>query len=304
MYFKKAIPSDPLKKYIQNYWIAKEDGYRMIREINPSSNICVCYNLEREACYKLVTKDFWGEQKQSIDTLLKKIGEGLIDARNVVIGPHRSMMIETSDNSVFTVGIEFKTGIRKRFFGREVSKMTDKIIIVDNSNAILSNLADIISKCTTADIFGVVDNYLIEQYLPYMSQRSENDYLLELINKVSGNPFDANIDTMSQELHTCPRNFERLFKQYTGLTPKQFVSIKKINKVSECMIEHQEKSLVEVLEMCGYYDQTHINRDFKIIGGLPATQVFQNIKQKLVNSPDTLGLNYDVEGVCGFNLLM
>lgn len=304
MYFKKAIPSDSLKKYIQNYWMVKEDGYRMIREINPSSNICVCFHIGYEASYKMISKDFSEGQKQSADFFLKKIDVNPIIAQQVIIGPHRSLIIESSDNSIYAFGIEFKIGMRKRFFGCDIATLTDTIIPLGNNDIILSKLADIVSKCKMDDLFGIVDKYLIEKRLSFTPHKIEAEYWFEIINQVSENPFEANVDAISKKLHTSPRHFERVFKQYTGLTPKQFISIQKINKVSERMIEHQGNSLVEILEMCGYYDLTHINRDFKIIGGLPATQVFQNIKQKLVNSPDTLGLNYDVEGVCGFNLLM
>ena len=104
-------------------------------------------------------------------------------------------------------------------------------------------------------------------------------------------------------MNMSKRNFERLFKQFTGLTPKQFIGIQRVNMVCKRMIEHQDYSLMEILESCGYYDQAHINRDFNIIGGLPATQIFQNIKDHLVNTPDALCLNNNIDGVCGFNTL-
>ena len=276
----------------------------MIREINPSANICVCFNKESNTSYKMISKDFAEVEKQSANSFLKKIDVNPIIVRNAIIGPHRNIIIESSEKNICSFGIEFKTSASNRFFGKEIKNLTDNIIPLDITNMALSRLADIVSKCTMENLFNTVDNYLINKYLPYITSKTRNECLLELINEVSDNPFDANIDIMANKLHTCQRNFERLFKQYTGLTPKQFISIKKINKVIERMIEHQRKNLVEILESCGYYDQAHINRDFKIIGGLSATQIFQNIKNRLTSSPDVLCLNYDIDGVCGFNLLM
>lgn len=303
MFFKKSLPSDPLKKYIKCYWVAKEDGYKMIREINPTSNICVCIHINHDASYKLITKDFLEGKKQTAGLVLKNIEINPVIARNAIIGPHRTMMIATSENKTNTFCIEFKTGIRKRFFGKDITTLSDNIIQLDNTNTILSGLANIVPQCNTDEIFDVVDNYLTEKYLPIISHKVENDSLLEVINQTILNPLGASVETMAAQMNMSKRNFERLFKQFTGLTPKQFIVIQRINKVIECMKGHKDNTLTEILEMSGYYDQTHINHEFHTIGGLPATQVLNNLRKQLVDSPDTLCLNYEIGGVCGFNTL-
>lgn len=304
MYFKKSKPSDSLRKYIHCYWVAKVDGTKVLREINPSTNISVCFHLGHSANFRLLPNDFCKGQKVSFDTIIKWVNCDSSIVQNVIIGPHRRLMVETSENVFYALGIEFKTGMRKIFFGNKIINLSDKILPLDSSDILLSKIPTIISECRLEDMFGCIDKYLTNNLLQYIQNKYVDEDLYELIEEVSENPFDAKVSLMDDRMNTCLRNIEYYFKQYTGLTPKQFISIKKIKKVCECMIEHQESSLVEILESCGYYDQTHINRDFKIIGGLPATLVFENIKRQLTNSPDALCLNYDLEGVCGFNLLM
>ena len=303
MLFKKTPPSDRLKNYIECYWIAQEDGSKMIREINPSSNICVQFHIDHDANYKLITKDFSEGKKQTVDLLMKEIGVNPTTARNVIIGPHRTMMIETSENTINTFCIKFKTGIRKRFFGKEIISLTDNIIQLDNTNTLLSGLANIVSQCNTDEIFDIVDKFLTEKYWPIISRKAENDSLLDVINETTLNPLCANVESMAAQMNMSKRNFERLFKQFIGLTPKQFIVIQRINKVIECMKGHKDNTLTEILEMSGYYDQTHINHEFNTIGGLPATQVLNNFRKQLVDSPDTLCLNFEIDGVCGFNTL-
>ena len=304
MLFRKSKPSDTLKKYVECYWVAQLDEKQVIREINPSSNISVCFHLEDFANYRLLPNDFCKGQNVSFDTITKWVNDKPTSAQNVIIGPHRRLIIETSEKGFCTFGIEFKTGMRKTFLSNKIINLSNKILPLDSINLVLSHIPTIISKCTLEDIFDLADRYLTDTLLPYIHSKEADGLLYELIEEVSENPFNAKVSLMDDIMNTCRRNIEYYFKQYTGLTPKQFISIQKINKVIECMIEHQEYSLVEVLESCGYYDQAHINRDFKIIGGLPATQVFKNIKSQLSYSPDALCLNYDWEGVCGFNLLL
>jgi hypothetical protein len=64
--------------------------------------------------------------------------------------------------------------------------------------------------------------------LQYIQNKYVDENLYELIEEVSENPFDAKVSLMDDRMNTCLRNIEYYFKQYTGLTPKQFISIKKI----------------------------------------------------------------------------
>ncbi|MBO7441164.1 MAG: hypothetical protein J6U21_15940 [Bacteroidales bacterium] len=171
-----------MKKYIKCYWVAKEDGYKMIREINPTSNICVCFHIGHDASYKLITKDFLDGKKQTAELMLKNIEINPVIVRNAIIGPHRTMMIATSENKTNTFCIEFKTGNRKRIFGKDIATLSDNIIQLDNTNTILSGLANIVSQCNIDEIFDVVDNYLTEKYLPIIPPPIQN---LQSINRLN-----------------------------------------------------------------------------------------------------------------------
>lgn len=304
MFFRKAKPSEPLRKSIDCYWVAKTDGAKVIREINPSANISVCFHLGHFGNFRLLPNDFCKGQNVSFDTIIKWVNDNPVSAKNVIIGQHRRLIVETSENGFYAFGIEFKTGSRKNFFGNKIINLSNKILPLDSNNIVLSHIPTIILKCALEDIFEEVDRYLTDNLLPYINSKGADGLFYELIEEVSENPFNAKVSLMDDRMNTCLRNIEYYFKQYTGLTPKQFIGIQKINKVIECMIEHKEYSLMDILELCGYYDQTHINRDFKIIGGLPATQVFENVKRQLISSPDVLCLGYDIDGICGFNLLV
>ncbi|MBQ4408539.1 MAG: AraC family transcriptional regulator [Bacteroidales bacterium] len=304
MLFKKETPSDPLRKYVDCYWVAKADGDKVLRVVSPSTNISLCIHLGHSANYRLLPSEFYKGQDVSLDAIIKWVNTNPTTAQNVIIGPHRRLMVETCENFFYALGVEFKTGVRKSFFGTEILRLSDKIMPLDSGNILLSRLPAIISNCAWKDIFDVVDRYLTDKLLPYIDSKGVGGNILELIEEISEHPFDANAPLMVGKMKTCLRSVEYCFKQYTGLTPKQFIGIHRINRVVECMMEHQEKNLAEVLELCGYYDQAHINRDFKIVGALPATQVFKNIRRLQVGSPGALYLNSDLDSVCGFNLLI
>lgn len=303
MFIKKYIPKYPLNKYIKYYWVLKGDG-KMIREISPSSNISVCYHIEGKSSYCYLSSDFWNGQPQSVVFLLGKLGDAPATASDFIIGPHRNIMMEYSDDGMFTFGIEFKTGLRKVFFGNDITILSNNVVPLPDNVAILSPIKNLISCCPENRLIDEVDDYLTNNLLPYMQNKDYNSELPLIMDSISANPFEAEVSILAERMYMSERSFQRLFRQHTGLTLRGFIGIKKIDKVLDMMMTHKECSLIEVLEMSGYYDYTHINRDFKIIGGLPASQVLKNIHENISQTSESFCLNYPREDVCAVNLLV
>jgi AraC-like DNA-binding protein len=73
-----------------------------------------------------------------------------------------------------------------------------------------------------------------------------------------------------QEVHTeaylSLRQFERVFRHYTGMAPKTFTRISRFHRALEQYGSHN--SLTQIAYHCGYYDQSHFIHDFKEFSGL------------------------------------
>jgi AraC-like DNA-binding protein len=52
-----------------------------------------------------------------------------------------------------------------------------------------------------------------------------------------------------------------------GLTPKAFAQILRFDKGIRRLRREGRRSLAEVAQDCGYYDQAHFNRDFRRFAG-------------------------------------
>lgn len=57
------------------------------------------------------------------------------------------------------------------------------------------------------------------------------------------------------------------FRTQTGLTPKSAASILRLNRAAEDLIVQPEISVSSVAVSCGYYDQAHLNHDFRRFAG-------------------------------------
>ncbi len=64
--------------------------------------------------------------------------------------------------------------------------------------------------------------------------------------------------------------FLRLFKKHTGLTPANYIIIKRLEKAKRAL--RQGRPIVDAVYDCGFYDQSHFHKYFKKFTGLTPAQ--------------------------------
>ncbi len=74
------------------------------------------------------------------------------------------------------------------------------------------------------------------------------------------------LDKTAQSFGMNKYKFLRLFKQETGLTPKNFAAIKRIEKAKELISKNND--LMSVALDSGFYDQAHMTKEFKRYTGV------------------------------------
>ena len=62
------------------------------------------------------------------------------------------------------------------------------------------------------------------------------------------------------------------FRAQTGLTPKAAASMLRFNRAAELLVVQENTSIASVALSCGYYDQAHLNRDFRRLAGCTPTE--------------------------------
>lgn len=73
------------------------------------------------------------------------------------------------------------------------------------------------------------------------------------------------IDKICSELTISRRKIERLFNNYIGLSPKQYINTNRFNKACETISSNPNVKLCEMSLDCSYYDQSHFTSEFKLI---------------------------------------
>ncbi|RDY59888.1 helix-turn-helix transcriptional regulator [Flagellimonas nanhaiensis] len=84
------------------------------------------------------------------------------------------------------------------------------------------------------------------------------------------------LEKTAQKFGVNKFKFLRLFKQETGLTPTNFILLKRINRSKELLLK--EESILDVAIASGFYDSSHFHRNFIKYTGITPSEYHRVVK--------------------------
>ena len=77
------------------------------------------------------------------------------------------------------------------------------------------------------------------------------------------------VGDIAKRLHLSETHFRRVFTQYMGVSPLEYINIVRIRSACEYLIKTDD-SIAAIAEKCGYYTSSTFNRNFhKTVGMTP-----------------------------------
>jgi AraC-like DNA-binding protein len=106
----------------------------------------------------------------------------------------------------------------------------------------------------------------LEQWLSQRTRRSPRPQVEAIVGAIIRSGGQAPVDVLAARSGTSLRQLERHFRNDVGLTPKALSRIVRLQ--SALRLVRQGRSLSEVALACGFYDQSHMTRDFREIAAM------------------------------------
>jgi len=119
-------------------------------------------------------------------------------------------------------------------------------------------------KQSIAEIVAHTNSYLLKRFSCLYPVESQIIRAVDLISLSKG---QLSLADVASNVCLCQRHFERKFKSAIGVNPKMFTKIVRFNNALQCMQRHQHADLLTISVECGYYDRTHLAKDFKLLTG-------------------------------------
>jgi AraC-like DNA-binding protein len=244
MIYKQAIPHIALANSIDSYWSIKGAGSEIHAE-----------RIFPDGCPGLV---------------LNVGGKCITDNGLVTMHPGRAYLVgamtfykETYLNrDHHLIGVCFKPGALSQFFNylplAEIAEQT-----VELEKALSPD------TCKMQELsFAELNAFFLKRLT---APKHDLFTIVKCIKETKG---QITVDALAKKNHTAPRQLERTFHKYIGITPKEFISIARFQQVfSKVTHNIKQESLLDIAIEYGYYDHAHLTNDIKRYTGVPPSQL-------------------------------
>lgn len=252
MKYQEIKPGELLKPYVKCYFIFESDSNVELDDtVFPAGNMEMIFNLG-EGVWRTEVKgvfedtppvELWGQITQP--TPVRSVGKQLM------------------------LGAKFLPHTPAFFLDEEVSLFNDKVM--DLRDLLGASVKELHEKLLETPTPGKRIQ-LLEQFLIHcisMKQRKAEKLRMigEIMKDMRHNSFADTIENTANRYNVTPRYLQKLFVQYTGMTPKLYNKINRF-QLSLQLISKNESSFTSIAYDCGYADQSHFIRDFKSFTGL------------------------------------
>lgn len=198
--------------------------------------------------------------------------QGILQPQCLICGQQTQYMDVVTSNSVGVIAVVFYPHTFRAFFPDPVNEFTNQSIALDNFfRREISKLQErIIEAQHTPDRIRLIEHFLLRRLsLPY-----HFDITKAAVNTIAKAQGQITIDETAKQLHISRRQFERLFLVNVGMPPKQFGRI--VRWQNTINLFRTDRSLTELSQEGGYFDQSHLIREFKEFTGLSPKAFFRH----------------------------
>lgn len=250
-------PSPALGTWIDRYWICED--YRPLHELEyklPDVHTSWIINLRHDSfrIYGHGTPDRYEQMPGAI-----------------VAGPKTSRYWLNTLCQNACLGIEFKPGGAYPFLGGWMSELQD----IDIPLREVIRHPDISSlRCELSELsepmerFRRVDQFLIDCLSRQIEIPRSHSAVMAGLQALAENPGNILVREIAEKANISTEWFIQLFKQETGLTPKQYAVVARFQRAVQYIRRKPGGDALETALACGYYDQSHLIRDFRLRSGM------------------------------------
>jgi AraC-like DNA-binding protein len=87
------------------------------------------------------------------------------------------------------------------------------------------------------------------------------------------------LDDLVQKAGLSQRQFERKFIEQVGMRPKLYCRVSRLNNAIRLKEQRPDQPWTDITYQAGYFDQTHLIKDFKLLAGATPSEFFRLITE-------------------------
>jgi AraC-like DNA-binding protein len=249
MYYREFGPNSILKNYIQCYFVCETDiAISTEDQVFATGCIEIMFNLGTDGPQQIKNGDLINQPD------IQLWGQTIRPCNFTSFGKH------------IMFGIRFFTHTAACFFNERVEEFNDQVIdfkdIGGKETALLHS--KLLEAKSLERRIELVDIFLLQRLS--VNKFSRLGLLSSIMHDLSRDDFFENINTVASRYGISSRYLQKIFLNYSGLSPNLFSKIARFQK-SLHLVAGKKLSLTTIAYQCGYFDQSHFIKDFKFFTG-------------------------------------
>ncbi|NOU94373.1 helix-turn-helix domain-containing protein [Paenibacillus sp. LMG 31456] len=236
----RYLPSADLSHFIEHYWV-------------------VCWDLRGQEPHLQETLPH-----PSVHLVFERDNSRIV---GVVKG--RFSVLLQEQGAVF--GVKFRPGAYYPFLKNSVSTITDRTIPFLEAFGMSSQTLEqrLFSMDTAEQMIPLAESFIRER-LPEPDTNVE--FINTIVQSIISDRSIVKVDDIVRRFPIHKRQFQNLFRQYVGVSPKWIIQRYRLHEAVEKMADGDIPDWSRLALDLGYYDQAHFIKDFKsIVGKSPET---------------------------------
>lgn len=260
MQFTTIPAAAPLRPFIRNYWMVQATA------LEPMAHFRVMTNGAASMCYFINRA-------------------GIVDERlHLSLVLHGASMhnftLHFPPGEVLLVGVEFHPAGLHVFLEPSAADFVDGHFTPDDLQD--EGLRELETKLASAtevtDYQSVFDDFFLKRLAASKHASSVNMQRMQQVFSYIElhHPLDIKTADLASEACLSARQFTRVFTEYVGLTPKNYLRIYRFHAALMALRDHEAgASLMQLAWDNGYYDLSHMTSDFRDICKQTPTSTIQ-----------------------------
>ncbi|MGH1365796.1 MAG: DUF6597 domain-containing transcriptional factor [Calditrichia bacterium] len=113
----------------------------------------------------------------------------------------------------------------------------------------------------------ILQNFLVDQ----LEENVFDVQILRSAHQINQQMGSVQIDGLARSVCLGRRQYERRFRQSIGMSPQKFASVIRFQKA--LLMQQQGWHWADIIDACGYYDQSHFIKEIKTYSGLSPRRI-------------------------------
>jgi len=248
--FLEIQPSPFLEPYIKQYWLLKTlgDPVSLARTVPTGMMNLILHRGSR----------------------LLSVHDNVYHPRVFLSGHEKTFADLEYSGQIDMISVVFRPAGARAFFNLPMNKVNDLRVTANDLGD--KELAELESSLTSTEndraCILMIEHFLLKRL------RNLTEYNLKRIETAISliNSGQTDVASLADAACLSTKQFKRIFSEHIGANPKEFSRTIRFQRALHILETRPQISLTVLAYECGYYDQSHLIKEFKALSGYTPTE--------------------------------